>query len=163
MTTEQPLWTYKTHPVLGIGSMPEDTYGFVYQVTHIPTGRKYIGKKVLYFERNKRLGKRALEALREERKQKGLKGRTPLKQKVITESDWKTYFGSQKEILELVKEGNEGDFKREILQYVPSNKLLTYYECKYLFIREVLENRDGYINDNILGKFYSKDFFNDKN
>jgi len=162
MTSEQPLWIYKTHPVLGIGSMPEGTYGFIYQVTHIPTGRKYIGKKVLYFERNKRLGKRALEALREERRQKGLKGKTPLKQKVVTESDWKTYFGSQKEILELVKQGNEGDFKREILQYVPSKKLLTYYECKYLFIREVLENRDGYINDNILGKFYTKDFLNDK-
>ena len=162
MTGEQPLWTYKTYPVLGIGSMPEDTYGFIYQVTHIPTGRKYIGKKVLFFERNKRLGKRALEALREERRQKGLKGRTPLKQKVITESDWKTYYGSQKEILELVKEGGQGDFKREILEYVPSKKLLTYYECKYLFIREVLENRDGYINDNILGKFYRKDFFDDK-
>jgi len=162
MTGEHPLWTYKTHPILGIGNIPENTYGFIYQVTHMPTGRKYIGKKVLFFERNKRLGKRALEALREERRQKGLKGRTPLKQKVITESDWKTYYGSQKEILELVKDKKHEEFKREILQYAPNKKLLTYYECKYLFIREVLENRDGYINDNILGKFYRKDFFDDK-
>ena len=162
MTGEHPLWTYNTHPVLGIGSMPENSYGFIYQVTHIPTARKYIGKKVLFFERNKRLGKKALAALKEDRKAKGLKGRTPLKQKIVTESDWKTYYGSHKEILELVKEGKHGDFKREILQYVPTKKLLTYYECKYLFIREVLENRDGYINDNILGKFYRKDFFNDK-
>ena len=159
----QPLWTYKTHPVVGIEDMPEDIYGFIYQVTHISTGRKYLGKKVLFFERNKRLGKRALEALKEERKQKGLRGRTPLKQKIVTESDWKTYYGSQKEILELVKEEGTEGFKREILQYVPTKKLLTYYECKYLFIREVLENRDGYINDNILGKFYRKDFFDDKN
>ncbi len=100
--------------------------------------------------------------MKEDRKAKGLKGRTPLKQKIVTESDWMTYYGSHKEILELVKEGKHGDFKREILQYVPTKKLLTYYECKYLFIREVLENRDGYINDNILGKFYRKDFFNDK-
>ena len=142
--------------------MPKDTYGFIYQVTHIPTGKKYIGKKVLFFERNKRLGKKALEALKEERRQKGIKGRTPLKQKIKKESDWKTYYGSQKEILELVKNGKHDEFKREILQYVPSKKLLTYYECKYLFIREVIENRDGYINDNILGKFYRKDFFDDK-
>ena len=162
MTGIHPLWTHKTHPVVGIENMPKDTYGFIYQVTHIPTGKKYIGKQVLFFERNKRLGKKALEALKEERRQKGIKGRTPLKQKIKKESDWKTYYGSQKEILELVKNGKHDEFKREILQYVPSKKLLTYYECKYLFIREVIENRDGYINDNILGKFYRKDFFDDK-
>ena len=162
MTGIHPLWTHKTHLVIGIENMPKDTYGFIYQVTHIPTGKKYIGKKVLFFERNKRLGKKALEALKEERRQKGIKGRTPLKQKIKKESDWKTYYGSQKEILELVKNGKHDEFKREILHYVPNKKLLTYYECKYLFIKEVLENRDGYINDNILGKFYRKDFFNDK-
>ena len=30
-------------------------------------------------------------------------------------------------------------------------KLLTYYECKYLFQYGVLEQNDRYINDNILG------------
>ncbi len=158
-----PTWIYKGTLVASIKAMPENTYGFIYEVTHIPTGKKYLGKKVLYFERNKRLGKRALEALRQERKAKGIGGRTPLKQKVITESDWKTYYGSQKEILELVKEGNERDFKREILQFVKDKKQLTYFECKYLFINEVLETRNNYINDNILGKFYRKDFFNENN
>ena len=159
----EPTWIYKGLPVTSIESMPEGTYGFIYEVTHIPTGKKYLGKKVLYFERNKRLGKRALEELRKERIALGIGGRLPLKRKVITESDWKTYYGSQKEILELVKEGNQEDFKREILQYVPDKKQLTYYECKYLFINEVLETRNNYINDNILGKFYRKDFFNENN
>lgn len=153
-----PTWIYGVNPVANIEGMPEGTYGFIYEVTHIPTNKKYLGKKVLYFERNKRLGKKALEALKEERKSKGLKGRTPLKQKVISESDWKTYYGSQKEILQLVKDGNQKDFKREILQYVVNKKQLTYYECKYLFTKEVLENRNNYINDNILGKFFRKDF-----
>ena len=67
------------------------------------------------------------------------------------------------EIIELVKEGNQEDFNREILQYVPDKKQLTYFECKYLFINEVLETRNNYINDNILGKFYRKDFIDDKN
>ena len=156
-------WTYENNPINNISDMPENTYGFIYEVEHIPTGRKYLGKKVLYFERNKRLGKRALTALREERKAKGIGGRTPLKQKIISESDWKTYFGSQKEILLLVKEGKNTDFKKKILKYVKDKKQLTYFECKYLFINEVLESDNKYINDNILGKFYRKDFSDDKN
>ena len=159
----EKTWIHQGKVILGINDMPEDTYGFIYEVTHIPTGKKYIGKKVLFFERNKKLGKRELEALKEERKAQGIGGRVPLKKKVRTESDWRTYYGSQKEILELVQKGKQEDFKREILQYVPDKKQLTYFECKYLFINEVLETRNNYINDNILGKFYRKDFFDDQN
>ena len=70
MTGEHPLWTYNTHPVLGIGNMPEDSYGFIYEVTHIPTARKYIGKKVLFFERNKRLGKKSFSSFERREKSK---------------------------------------------------------------------------------------------
>lgn len=153
-----PSWTYKGRLVTEINDMPEGTFGFIYETTHKPSGKKYIGKKVLFFERNKRLGKRALEALREERKAKGLRGRVPLKQKVITESDWKDYHGSHKDILKLLKEEGREGFERKILCYVPTKKLLTYYECKYLFIKEVLEQDSLFINDNVLGKFYRKDF-----
>ena len=152
------MWLYNTKLVTEISDMPVNTYGFIYEVIHIPTGKKYIGKKVLYFERNKRLGKKALEQLKLERKEQGIGGRTPLKHKVITESDWKTYYGSHEDIKKILKEDGPDSFKRTILEYVPNKKLLTYYECKYLFIKEVLENRDNYINDNILGKFYRKDF-----
>lgn len=155
-----PTWTFQGRLITEISDMPEGTYGFIYETFHKPSGLKYIGKKVLYFERNKRLGKKALEALREERKAKGIGGRVPLKQKVITESDWKDYYGSHKDILKLVKESKDlrADFQKKILAFVPNKKLLTYFECKYLFINEVLENRDNYINDNVLGKFYRKDF-----
>ena len=153
-----PTWNYQGRMVTEISDMPDGTYGFIYETKHIPSGIKYIGKKVLFFERNKRLGKRALEALRLERKEKGIGGRTPAKQKIITESDWKDYHGSHKDILKLVKEGTPQDFSRTILQFVSSKKLLTYYECKYLFINEALETQGIYINDNVLGKFYRKDF-----
>ena len=152
------MWLYKNEVIDSIDKMPENTYGFIYQVTHLPTSRKYIGKKVLYFERNVKLGKRELQALKEERKDKGIGGRPPAKKKVIKESDWKTYYGSQVEIKELVNKGKESDFSREILKFVDNKKHLTYYECKYLFIYEVLENNEEYINDNILAKFFSKDF-----
>ena len=153
-------WTYQGRVITSISDMPEDTYGFIYEVTYKPTGVKYIGKKVLYFERNKRLGKKALNTLREERAEKGLRGRVPIKQKVISESDWVDYFGSQKEILTLSKEDNAGEnWEKRILQFVPSKKLLTYYETKYLFKNGILEDKDStYINDNILGKFFRKDF-----
>ena len=68
----EPIWAYDGKLITEISDMPEGTYGFIYEVTHLETKQKYIGKKVLFFERNKRLGKRALEALRLERKAKGL-------------------------------------------------------------------------------------------
>ena len=80
-----------------------------------------------------------------------------MKQKIVTESDWKTYYGSHKEIITLIKDKKQEEFTREILQFVPTKKQLTYFECKYLFIKEVLEGND-YINDNVLAKFYRKDF-----
>ena len=160
----QSEWTNKGQTITEISDMPEGTYGFIYETFHIPTNKKYIGKKVLYFERNKRLGKRALEALREERKAKGIGGRVPLKQKVVTESDWKDYYGSHKDILELVKTTDPMKWEKRILAFVPNKKLLTYFEAKELFKHGVLENRQSnYINDNILGKFYRKDFLKELN
>lgn len=134
------MWKYKDKVIESIEDMPEGTFGFIYEVIHNPTGRRYLGKKVLQFNRT-------LPPL------KGMKR----KRKVVKESDWKTYYGSHAEIKGLIKEGKQEEFSREILQYVPTKKLLTYFECKYLFIKEVLEHNE-YINDNILAKFYRKDF-----
>jgi len=135
-----------------VEDFPPLTFGFVYRVTHEPSGKIYIGKKVLQFTRKAKLTKRDL-ALYE-----GEKGRKPSFKRVVKESDWKTYYGSHKEILALIKDGKQEDFKREILTCVPTKKLLTYEETKALFIYEVLIKPDEYFNDNILGKFFRKDF-----
>lgn len=148
-------WIYNNENINNISQFPENTYGFVYRIIHKPTNKSYIGKKVLYYERNKKLGKKELEILKEERK--GVPGRLPTKKKVITESNWKTYWGSNKELIELSKNEPYEYFEREILQVCNSKKLLTYYETKYLFMLQVLEFPDNYFNDNILGKFYTKD------
>ena len=147
-------WYYKGEEMTSVEDFPPLTFGFVYRVTHEPSGKIYIGKKVLQFTRKTKLTKRDL-ALYE-----GEKGRKPSFKKVVKESDWKTYYGSHKEILALIKDGKEDDFKREILTCVPSKKLLTYEETKALFIYEVLIKPDEYFNDNILGKFFRKDFYN---
>jgi hypothetical protein len=153
-----PSWWHSGKMITEISDMPENTYGFIYEVTHKPTDRKYLGKKVLFFERNVKIGKREAEILKEERRAKGIGGRVPAKKKVIKESDWKDYYGSHKDIIKLIKQEKQFEFERRILTFVPNKKLLTYYECKYLFIKEVLESDNNYINDNILGKFYKKDF-----
>ena len=68
-------------------------------------------------------------------------------------SNWKTYYGSNDVIKDLVKSGKSDIFDREILEYAYSKVQLTYLETKYQFLREVLE-KDEYLNINILGKFF---------
>jgi hypothetical protein len=145
------MWLYKNKPMEALSSFPEGTFGFIYMVTHIPSGLSYLGKKSLHHNVKKKLTKKQLA------EQTG-RGRKPTTEVVQKESDWKTYYGSAKPILELIKEGKQDEFKRVILHLVPNKKLLTYYECKYLFIHGVLEEPDKWFNDNILGKFYRKDF-----
>jgi len=129
---------------------PEGVYGYIYETTHIPTGKKYIGKKALIYNQKKKLGKKELSTW-------SGKGRPPVFKMVESESDWKSYYGSHQLIKEEIKKGNQQDFKRIILQLAYSKKELTYLENKWLFNMNVLED-DLYLNDNILGKFFTSDF-----
>jgi hypothetical protein len=144
------MWLYKDKVIESLEDFPQDTFGFIYEVTHLPSGKKYLGKKVLFFNQKKTLTKKELSEW------KG-PGRKPKYKRVEKESDWKTYYGSQENIKKLVKEGKVEDFKREILYLASNKKMLTYIETKLLFLNEVLE-RDEYLNGNILGSFYRKDF-----
>jgi hypothetical protein len=145
------MWLYKEQVIEKIEDFPQDAFGFIYITTHKPSGVSYIGKKSLYHNVKRKLTKKELA------EQTG-RGRKPTTQVVQKESDWKTYYGSAKPILEILKDGKHDEFTREILQVVNNKKLLTYYECKYLFMIGVLEHPTEYFNDNILGKFFSKDF-----
>ena len=139
-------WLYKEKEINEISDLPNNAFGFVYQTTHLPTNKKYIGKKSLMYNLKKKLGKK--EKLLWEGK-----GRPPVYKRVLKESDWKTYYGSHS----FIKEANKEDLKREILEIAYHKKELTYLECKYQFTLGVLESR-SYLNDNILGKFFDKDF-----
>jgi hypothetical protein len=144
-------WIYKGNTIEDISQFPENTYGFVYIVTHTPTNKSYIGKKVLYHNKKTKLGKKEIAI------QTG-PGRKPTTKIVTKESDWKTYYGSEIEIKKLLAEGKHNEFERVILKLVDNKKLLTYFEIKHQFIYEVLEHPNGWFNNNILGKFFSKDF-----
>jgi hypothetical protein len=145
------MWLYKEKVINSIDDFPTDTFGYIYMVTHIPSGVSYLGKKSLYHNVKRKLTKKELAEMPVTR------GRKVLTEVVKKESDWKTYFGSEERIKELIKEGKQDEFTREIIHLVPNKKLLTYYECKYQFTFGVLES-DKWFNTNILGKFFHKDF-----
>ena len=139
--------------------IPNGSVGFIYMITHIPTGKYYIGKKSLESVRNVKIGVRELKKLKEERKAAGIGGRAPLKKKVRKASDWEKYYSSNEWINEQVKEGKQEEFKREIIEFCYSKKSLSYYEVYYQFKYNVLSNENS-INENILGKFFKKDTLN---
>ena len=70
-----------------------DFFGYVYCITNLTNGKKYIGRKYFTQRRKPRGGKR----------------------KVTSESDWKKYYGSSPTLKEDVKQFGSSNFKREIL------------------------------------------------
>ena len=142
-------WLYNKKEINDIADLPEGAFGFIYQTTHTPTGKKYIGKKSLMYNLKKKLGKKE-KALWEGR------GRPPVFKKVLKESDWKTYHGSHSFIKDCIQESPD-DLTREIIHVAYHKKELRYLECKYQFSLGVLEDKK-YLNDNILGKFFDRDF-----
>jgi len=144
-------WIYKQHEINDITQFPDKTFGFVYITTHKPTGKSYIGKKVLFHNQKKKLGKKELAALT------GVVGRRPSYKLIVKESDWLKYYGSQKDIKQLLLEGKKDEFERTILKMCLTKKSLTYFEIKYQMLYQVLEKPDEFFNDNILGKFFTKD------
>ena len=138
--------------ISSISDFPDNTFGFIYRVVHKPTGKAYVGKKVLYFNRKVKLTKKDLAMY------EGVVGRKPSYKLAIKESNWQTYWGSNKLLKEVMDLEPIENFERHVIKTAPNKKLLTYYETKYQFVHQVLEKPDEYFNDNILGKFFSKDF-----
>ena len=135
-----------------ISDFPDNTHGFVYRIVHKPTGKVYIGRKILQNTTKVKLGKKELKELA------GVVGRKPAYKLAVKESNWKTYWGSNKFLKELYETEPKENFEREILICAPTKKLLTYYELKYQILYEVLEKPEEFFNDNILGKFFTRDF-----
>ena len=129
---------------------PEDNFGFVYKITNLTDGKFYIGKKVFWNNKKHKLTKKQLA------EQSG-PGRKPTHEVIRTESDWKTYWGSNKQLLADIKALGEDHFECLILHVCKTKKQLTYYEMHYQCKFECLVSPSLSYNDNILGKFFSKD------
>ena len=103
-----------------------DNFGFVYLITHIPTGRKYIGKK--FFT------KAATRQVKGKRK------------KIRKSSDWELYWGSNKKLQEEVKTNGTDNYTREILHLCKTRSECSYWETWEIFNRHALMS-DGYYNE----------------
>ena len=104
---------------------PEDYIGFVYKITNLTDSKFYIGKKYFWYNKKKKLTKKQLAELPPG------PGRKPTHEIVRVESDWKTYWGSSKELLESVRVLGEDHFECMILMPCKTKKQLTYYEMHY--------------------------------
>ena len=140
-------WTYKGVEFTDISQFPEGVVGFVYEIRHKLTGKFYVGKKNLYSTRTKAMGKKELAQLTDKRASK--------KKKIVSESDWKTYYGSEEELKKDIKLYAESNFHREILHFSFDSRSLTYQEVRYQILKGVLESDNCY-NRSILGKFYKQ-------
>jgi len=125
------MWLYNDKEV---DELELESYvGFVYIITNLEDDRRYVGKKLFKFKRTKKV-----------------KGK---KKRITIDSDWKTYWGSNKLLIEDVKELGEDKFKREIIRLCKSKGEMGYYEAKYQFDLGVLES-DRYYNDWIMVKVH---------
>lgn len=132
-----------------VDKFPENCVGFVYKITNIKTGKFYIGKKSLFSNVRKKLTKKELAEY-------SGPGRKPTKKLVTSESNWQDYWGSNKGILQEIKEEGTDSFRKEILKFCFNKKQLTYWEVHYQCVNEVLLSDKSY-NDNVLAKFFRKD------
>ena len=91
-----------------------DNYGFVYLIVNNITGRKYIGKKFFTKASSKQVkGKR---------------------KKIRKESDWLTYYGSNKYLLEDVEKLGAENFTRKILRLCKTRSECAYWETHEIFV-----------------------------
>jgi hypothetical protein len=143
-------WKYKGQDILDIKQLPghENVIGFVYLIQDRVTLKTYIGKKVLYNTRKKKISKRAKKET----------GTRKIFEYVITESDWKTYYGSSKELQADIKKYGEQRFERTIMELSCTKKYLSYCEFSWQVKLDVLRS-DNY-NGNILGRYYARDMEN---
>ncbi len=121
-----------------------DFFGFVYRITNLTTGKQYIGRKYFVKKRKPRGSRR----------------------KRTSESNWKAYYGSSKELTEDRKLLGDRIFKREILSLHRTLGKVNFEETRQLFLNNVLTESldDGtpmYYNSNILGRYYRKDYFDE--
>jgi hypothetical protein len=148
-----PNWflNYGSHIIEhnSLETFPKGCFGFIYKITHIDSGRYYIGKKSMEHNVKRKIGKKE-KALFEGR------GRKPSFETVKKPSGWEKYWGSSKEFLSYVKEEGEEKFTREILHFTFNKRQHTYLEVKTQFSLGVLEDELSF-NDNIGGRYFKKD------
>jgi len=127
-------WTYQGSIV---EELPDDCVGFVYCITNIVSGRKYIGKKLAKFSKT---------TYKTVKLKNGTKKKKKIRSKI--DSDWQEYYGSSPNLTADIDKLGKDKFTREILYYCKSKAETSYIEAREQFDRKVLES-DEYYNGHI--------------
>ena len=126
------MWTYCGEAVTSIS---EDYVGFVYLITNLIDGRRYIGKKLAKFSKTK---------IQTVTLKNGTKKKKKIRSKI--DSDWQTYWSSSPELKADVARLGEQNFTREILYYCTSKGTLSYVEAREQIVQRVLEQPEHWYN-----------------
>jgi hypothetical protein len=129
------MWFYEEKEI--DHELSNQYYGFIYYIEHMPSGKKYIGRK--YFT------KAATKQVKGKRK------------KIRKDSDWKDYWGSSTKLLEEIEKLGKENFKRTIIRLCKTRGECNYWEAKLQFEQDVLcatmqNGEPAYYNDNIMMK-----------
>ena len=129
------MWYYNNEQ---FDDTPEDFQGFVYLITEIDTGKKYIGKKNFWKPKILPITKKRKRRVR-----------------TRVESDWREYTGSSDKVTTLIESRGLDKFKKEILYLCKTKGEMSYYEAKLQFQYDVLLS-DEYYNEFIGCKIHSR-------
>jgi len=116
-----------------VESLPEDCVGFVYLITNIVSGRKYIGKKLAKFSKT---------TVKTVKLKNGSKKKKKIRSKI--DSDWQEYYGSNDELKKDIQQLGPENFTGQILYYCKSKAECSYIEAREQFRHQVLESDDYY-------------------
>ena len=131
-------WMYRGSPLTD-ELIPDKAVGFIYQLTYLPTGQQYIGRKLL------------TKAHRRQKNKKVIRTRV--------ESDWREYWSSSPDVKLLVEQEGTDKFVREVLMFANSKGQLNYLEEKFLYCVCALES-EHWLNSNIRSKMYKRNILN---
>jgi len=140
-------WTFQTQIV---EQLPDDCIGFVYLITNVTSGRKYIGKKLAKFSKT---------TYKTVKLKNGTKKKKKIRSKI--DSDWQEYWGSSPNLQADIDSLGTDKFTREILFYCTSKAECSYVEAREQFSRRVLESDDyynGHIQVRVHGSHIIKKF-----
>lgn len=131
-------WYYNNE----VFNSPGEFYGFVYCITNLLSGRRYIGKKFFWSTKRKQVNK--------------------VRKRIKVESDWKDYWSSSDELKTDIEKLGKENFKREILHLCKNKGTTNYLEAKEQFSNEVLEKSDLWYNSWISVRVRRNHLYNKK-
>lgn len=117
-------WLFKGEEYDPVELDPKKVYGFVYLIEDLDSGKKYIGKKVMFF--------------------KGYRTKNKKRKRVLVESDWREYFGSNDELQKRVEKLGPEKFRRTILHLCVNKAACSYLEMYEQVVRHAILDENYY-------------------